>query len=224
MSKALGKLNVDKFEVWRDDMLAKGWDAFKSLEYRRNLSRTKVAVASGVDLNALKPKTGNSTILNYFSELEKILQKNLPQTFIVKLSALEQYHDYVERLEQLGGKFPVDSDGDIDINRLCKSIGIPRARLNSPTIKKCLAEDMARIGTDTVKGKSVEERMESHLTATSSELSKCKQDLALAEEKIEGLTQQILQMESTKRRMQKESNEKDESLQHTIETGRRWTI
>lgn len=224
MSISAGKANLEKFERWSDTLLSKDWVAFKDLEYLGSLSRTKVSNASGVDLNALKPNKGNPAILIAFDELEKALQENLPNIFIIKKSALEQYHDYVEKLEQIGGKFAVDADGDIDVIKLARNIGIPTARLNSPAIKKQLIDDMERIGTELAQGKSVEERMEDRLTSTSSELSTLRKDLAIAEEKIAGLEKLNLELESLVRQLQKQSTEKDASLEHAIETGRRFAL
>ena len=83
---------------------------------------------------------------------------------------------------------------------------------------------MKRIGTEVVKGKTVEEMMEGNLISTSSELSKCRKDLAIAEEKIDGLTKQNLKLQSANRKLQQQSKEKDESLDHAIESGRRFTL
>jgi len=224
MSIGAGQANVEKFKIWRDALLNKGWPAFKGLEYLGSLSRTKVSKASMIDLNALKPGKGNPAILKAFDELEKALQLNLPNTFIIKKSALEQYHDYVEKLEQTDGKFPVDADGDLDIIKLAKNIGIPTARLHSPAIKKQLDDDMERIGTKLVQGKSVEELMEEMLISTSSESSTLRKDLANAEEKIVGLEKLNLKLESQIRKLQKQSTEKDESLEHAIVTGRRFAL
>tara|TARA_R110002167_G_scaffold165887_4_gene362942 strand:+ start:1363 stop:2037 length:675 start_codon:yes stop_codon:yes gene_type:complete len=224
MSIGAGQANLEKFEMWRDALFNKGWGAFKDLEYRGSLSRTKVSNASSVDLNALKTDKGNPAILKRFEELEKALQVNLPNTFIVKKSALEKYHDYVEKLEQTGGKFPVDADGDLDVIKLARNIGIQTARLHSPAIKKQLVDDMERIGTLLVQGKSVEELMEERLISTSSELSTFRKDLAIAEEKIAGLEKHNLELESQVRKLQKQSTEKDESLEHAIVTGRRFAL
>jgi hypothetical protein len=224
MSKALGQTNVETFKMWRDDMLTKAWSEFKSLEYRGSLSRTKVAKASMVDLNALKPDKGNTAILKSFDELEKALQKNLPDIFLVKKSALDQYNEHVEKLEQTGGKFPVDAQGDLDVIRLAKNIGIQTARLNSPAIRELLNGDIKRIGTEVIKGKTIEERMEQDIISTSSKLSKCRKDLAIAQEKIDGLTKQNLQLQSEVRKLQQQSTEKDESLEHAIGSGRRFAL
>jgi hypothetical protein len=224
MSVGAGQANLEKFIMWREGLLKKGWSAFKGLEYRGSLSRSKVSKASMVDLNALKPDKGNPAILKAFQELDKALQENLPSVFIVKKSALEQYHDYIEELEQSGGKFPVDADGDLDIIKLARNIGIPTARLNSPSIKKQLDDDIERIGTKLVKGKSVEERMEDRLIKTSSESSTLRKDLAIAEDKIFGLEKLNLELQRQVRELQKESTEKDASLEHAIETGRRFAL
>jgi hypothetical protein len=224
VSQVVGKENLEKFETWRDGWIKEGWSAFKCVEYRGSLSRGKVSNASGVDLNALKVDKGNTAILTAFDELEKTLQLNLPNTFIVKKSALEQYHDYVEKLEQTGGRFPVDGDGELNVIRLAKNIGIPTARLNSPNIKKQLEDDVKRIGTQFVQGKTVEETMENDLTRTIFELSKCQKDLAIAEEKAVRLEEQNLKLERENRQLQKRAAEKDESLSYAIGSGRRFTL
>ena len=224
MSKAVGQANIELFEKWRDVMLNKGFSEFKSLVYGGSLSRGKVSKASKVDLNALKADKGNSTILKAFDALEKLLQKKLPDLFIVKKSALEQYHDYVEQLEMTGGKFPADEEDDLDVVRLAKNIGFPTARLSSPSIKNQLNEDIKRIGTELVKGKTVEERMEDKLISTSSELNKSRKDLAIAQEKIDGLTKQNLQLQSAVRKLKQQSTEKDENLAHAIHSGRRFAL
>ena len=108
--------------------------------------------------------------------------------------------------------------------RLAKNIGFPTARLSSPNIKKQLADDIERIGTERVKGKTVEERMEDNLISTSSELSKCRKDLAIAEEKIYGLNKQNLKLQSEVRKLKQQSTEKAESLDHAIESGRRFAL
>ena len=224
MSRTAGQANFEKFKMWLDDMLTKAWSEFKPLEYRGSLSRSKVSKASMIDLNALKVDKGNPDILLAFDELDKLLQKNLPEIFMVRKSALEKYHDYVEKLEQTAGKFPVDAEGDIDVIRLARNIGIQTSRLSSPVIKKHLNDDIKRLGTELVKGKTVEERMEDNLISTSSELSKCRKDLAVAQEKIDGLTKQNLQLQSAVRKLQQQSTEKDESLEHAIESGRRFAL
>lgn len=225
MSQTLGDKNVEKFNSFLEEWLHKGWPEFKVLAYGSRLSRTKVSRVSDIDLNALqKPPHGNKVLDKKFNELEQLLQVNLPEHFYIKQSSLEKYHDYVEKLESKGGKFPIDTDGDIDVIRLGRSIGIPTARFSSPGIKKHLDDDIRRIGTEVVKGKSVEERMEDNLISTSSELSKCRKDLAVAQEKIEGLTKQNLQLQNSVRELVRKSTEKDESLEHLIGTGRRWTL
>ncbi|PKH85448.1 hypothetical protein [Colwellia sp. Bg11-28] len=225
MSKLLGQANIEKFEKWRIDMLAKeDWSEFKHLAYRGGLSRSIVSKASDVDLNALKALKGNKTILKAFDALERTLQKELPETFIIKMSSIEKYHAYVETMEQTGAKFPIDLDDDIDIIRLARNIGIPASRLNSSIFKKLLDDDIDRIGTEVMAGKSVEERMEGNLMTTSKELNKCRQDLSVAQEKIDGLTKQNLKLQSEVRKLQKQSIEKDASLEHSIETGRRFTL
>jgi hypothetical protein len=224
MKKSPKQVNIEKFEKFLTEWLAKDWSAFKPLAIQGSLSRTKVSAAAKIDLNALKRDKGNPVILKAFDELEKLLQINLPDHYIPKQSSLEKYHDYIEKLESEGGKFPIDTDGDIDVIRLGRNIGIPTARFSSPGIKKHLDDDIRRIGTEVVKGKSVEERMEDNLIYTSSELSKCRKDLALAEKKNEGLTKQNLELQSTVRKLEQQSDENDESLEHAISTGRRWAI
>jgi hypothetical protein len=225
MSKLLGQANIEKFEKWRVDMLTKeDWSEFKYLVYRGGLSRSKVSNASGVDLNALKADKGNPVILKAFDVLEKTLQRELPETFVIKVSSIERYHAYVEIMEQTGSKFPTDVDDDIDIIRLAGNIGIPASRLNSSTFRKLLDDDINRIGTEVMAGKSVEELMEGSLMTTSKELSKCRQDLAVAQEKIDGLTKQNLKLQSEFRKLQKQSIEKEATLEHFIETGRRFTL
>ncbi|MFT6508317.1 MAG: hypothetical protein ACJAUK_002432 [Colwellia polaris] len=224
MSKAAAQANIRKFEQWMNGMISSGWLGFTQLEYQGCLNRTKVSKASGVDLNALKKDKGNPAILELYSELEKKLQKALPDVFEVRISALQQYHLFVEKLESGGGRFPVDAAGDVDVIKLSKDIGFPVARLNSPSIKKQLDSDLKRVGTEVVQGKSIEERMEEGLVSTSSELSKCRKDLAIAEEKIEVLTKLNLKLESDIRKLEKKSSEKDESLIHAIGTGRRWAL
>jgi len=226
MSKAQGEINVTKFLLWRDALINKGYSAFKPFANSGSLNRSKVSRESGVDLNALKvgKGKGNPTVLFHYDELEETLQKKLPDYFTVKKSALEQYQDYIEELEKTGGKFPVDEENDLDFIRLAKDIGFPIARLNSPNIKKLLNDDMSRIGTKVVVGKTVQEMMESNLISSNSELSKCRKDLAIAEEKNDSLTKQNLQLQSENRKLKQQSTEKEESLEHTIESGRRFTL
>jgi hypothetical protein len=225
MSKAAGEANVAKFINYLDALRKEGLSGFKPFAIAGSLSRGRLSEASGVKLGAFKQKNGNRTILTAFDDLEEELQDKLPNLFyIIKKSALEQYNEYVEKLEQTGGKFPVDSEGDLDIIRLAKSIGIPTARLNSPAIKELLNEDRERVGTEVVKGKTLEERMEGNLISTSSELSKCRKDLAIAEEKINGLTTENLKLESANRKLQQQSTEKDDSIEYAVESGRRWHV
>jgi uncharacterized protein (DUF3084 family) len=109
---------------------------------------------------------------------------------------------------------------------LAKCIGLPRTRLDTVSIKKCLADDILRVGTETVKGKNIEERMENHLasTSTSTELSKCRKDLAIAEEQVNGLKKQNLKLERKIRQLQQQSQENKETLLHCVDTGRRFSI
>lgn len=100
--------------------------------------------------------------------------------------------------------------------RLAKDIGFPTARLSSPSIKKQLNEDIKRIGTELFKGKTVEERMEDNLISTSAELNKSRKDLAIVEDKIDGLNKQNLKLQSEVRKLKLQSTEKAESLEHTI--------
>jgi hypothetical protein len=228
VSQTIGKENFKKFQTWRDSLLAladtsDNWDVFKPYAYRGDLSKTRISQATNIDLNALK-SNGNKAIYDVFKDLESMLQKKIPDVFTVKLSALEQYHAYVDQLEHEGGKLPVDAEGDIDIVRLAKCIGLPRTRLDTVSIKKCLADDILRVGTETVKGKTVEERMENHLTSTSTELSKCRKDLAIAEEQIDGLKKQNFKLERQIRQLQQQSQENKETLLHCVETGRRFSI
>lgn len=222
MSQKTKQQNINAFKNWLDPKLkGEEWSTFKIFAHRKTLSRAKIAKACGVDGNAFKADKGNPTVLAMFYKLEKTLQKKLPNFFEANISSEEKYHNYVENLEQSRGKFPVDEDNDIDFIRLSKEIGIPTSRLTSNKFQKLLNDDVKRIGTELLVGKSVEESMQGEILKMGKELNKCKQDLAIAEEVIEGLKNEKLKLH---RIVNKLESEGAKGLQHMIETGRRSTL
>ena len=223
MSQAAGLKNINKFEVWRDSVKENDWVLFKNYEYRGELSKGKVSKACSVDVQAFKPE-GNTVLINKFNNLETELQSRFPDAFRHKGSSKDRYYAFVNELSKTGGKFPTNADGDLDYKVIAKKCGITLASLNSSSIALLLKKDVSRLGTERTAGQSVEARMDEHLQSTSSELNSCRKDLAIAEELIEGLKKQVLNLERENRQLKLQSTEQRESLAHIVETGRRFTL
>jgi hypothetical protein len=223
MSKALGQENVNKFEMWSDSIKQNDWSLFKKYEYRGELSKTKVARDCAVDLKAFKPG-GNNALIAAFKRLDGELQNKFSNVFKRKGSSKDRYVAFVADLERKGGKFPANADGDLNYKAIAKKCNITTAALTSASISALLKADVLRIGTEVVAGRSVEERMDGHLQSTSAGLNRCRKDLAVAQEQIEGLKKQALKLERENRQVKLQSTEQQESLAHIIETGRRFTL
>jgi hypothetical protein len=223
MSQAAGLENINKFEVWMDSVKENDWVLFKNYEYRGELSKGKVSKACSVDVQAFKPD-GNALLITKFNNLDIELQSRFPDVFKQKGSSKDRYKAFVDGLSKAGGKFPTNADGDLDYKIVAKKCGITLASLTSPSIASLLKKDVSRLGTENTAGQTVEARMDEHLQSTSSELNRCRKDLAIAQELIEGLKKQVLNLERENRQVKLQSTEQQESLAHIVETGRRFTL
>ena len=227
MSQAAGEENVKRFEAWAESVKEDDWALFKNWEYNSALSKGAVAKASGVDVQAFKSsktKKGNRVLINKFNNLETELQSRFPDVFKLNGSSKDRYNAFVDGLSKTGGKFPTNADGDLDYKMIAKKCGITLASLTSSSIALLLKKDVSRLGTENKAGQTVEARMDEHLQSTSSELNRCRKDLAIAQELIEGLKKQVLNLERENRQVKLQSTEQQESLAHIVETGRRFTL
>ena len=91
-------------------------------------------------------------------------------------------------------------------------------------LKEQLDSAVKRIGTDAVEGKDPETRIDNDMKSLRKQLSNAKRDLALAEEKIDGLQRQLILVNSELKRADEEKEEASESLDYMISTGRRFTL
>lgn len=225
MSQAEAAKNINNMKDWVALAKANDWQAFKEgkhFHYRGVLSKSKVADAANVGLKALK--TDNPEVIAIYDEFAVAAQKKFREVFKPIVSSLDRYHSYVEEIERENKKFPANESGELDYHKIAKLCGVTIKALTSASISPCLKEDTLRIGTEIHEGKSIEERMEQRNTVTSSELSKVRKDLSVAQETIDGMQKQLLVLEKENRQLKHKSAEERESLTQMLETGRRFSL
>lgn len=149
-----------------------------------------------------------------------------------KLSAPEKgklnrknFDAYVKHLKAMGQKFPISQFGDVNLSLIAELCGFQRqVWSNNATLKERLDREVKSIGTDAVEGKDPETRIDNDMKNLRKQLSNSKRDLALAEEKIDGLQRQLISVNSELKRSDEEKEEAAESLDYMISTGRRFTL
>lgn len=150
----------------------------------------------------------------------------------VKLSGPEKgklnkrnFDAYVKYLKNTGQKFPISQFGDINYSQIAELCGFDRQVFaKNKALKQQLHDEAKIIGTDAVEGKDPETRTDNELKNLKKQLSNARKDLALAEEKIEGLQKQLIQVNSELRRSEEDKEEAAESLDFMINTGRRFSL
>jgi chromosome segregation ATPase len=150
----------------------------------------------------------------------------------IKLSAPEKgrlnkrnFCAYVKHLEASELKFPINQFGDINLSVISEQCGFQRQVFaNNKALKADLDNAVRRIGTDVMEGQDTESRLDNDLKIQRKQLSDARRDLALAEEKIDGLQRQLVGMNTELKRSQESNEEATESLDYMISTGRRFTL
>lgn len=150
----------------------------------------------------------------------------------IKLSAPEKgklnkrnFDAYVNFLRRTEKKFPINNFGDVNLSAIAELCGFERQVFSRNTaLREKLDAEVKAIGTDAVAGKDPESRIDSDVKYLRKQLSDAKRDLSLAEEKIEGLQRQLIQLSSELKRSNLDREEVEESLEHMISTGRRFTL
>lgn len=151
----------------------------------------------------------------------------------VKLSAPEKgklnkrnFDAYVKHLRATGQKFPINNQNqDVNLSRISELCGFQRQVFaNNKALKNKLEEEVKNIGTDAREGKDPETRIDNDMKNLRKQLSNAKRDLALAEEKIDGLQRQLIAVNSELKRSGEEKEEAAESLDYMISTGRRFSL
>lgn len=150
----------------------------------------------------------------------------------VKLSAPEKgklnrhnFDAYVKHLEDTSQKFPISQFGDVNLSLIADRCGFQRqVWATNAALKEQLDSAVKRIGTDAVEGKDPETRIDHDMKNLRKQLSNAKRDLALAEEKIDGLQRQLIVANSELKRSDEQKEEAAESLDYMISTGRRFTL
>jgi len=150
----------------------------------------------------------------------------------VKLSAPEKgklnrknFDAYVKHLKVTGQKFPISQFGDVNLSLIADLCGFQRqVWANNTALKERLDSEVKSIGTDAVEGRDPETRIDNDMKNLRKQLSNAKRDLALAEEKIDGLQRQLITVNSELKRSDEEKEEAAESLAYMISTGRRFTL
>ena len=137
----------------------------------------------------------------------------------------KNFENYVRHLRETGEKFPINHYGDINLSKVAKLCGFERQVFTrNKSLAQKLDEEAKSIGTDVVEGKDPESRLDTDLKNLRKQLNSAKRDLALAEEKIDGLQRQLIELNSELRRSIEEREEASESLDYMITTGRRFTL
>ena len=149
-----------------------------------------------------------------------------------KISAVEKglinkqrYADYVKDLESEGKKFPLNQFGDVNLTEVAEAFGINRqVFFRNKTMKQQLDDDVKRIGTELTEGEKPDDALAKKAKASSEQVNKLMRDLAVAEEKVSALQQQIMQLELENKRLKNNNEEAAASLDHMLATGRRFTL
>ncbi|WP_042146269.1 MULTISPECIES: hypothetical protein [unclassified Pseudoalteromonas] len=225
MSQKDAEKNLNNLKEWIALVKENDWEKFKECGYcvyQGVLSKGKVSKAADVGLKSLK--TDNPAVITVFDEFAIEAKTVFPDVFQLTLSNKEKYQIEINSWAKVGKKFPIDEFGNLDYKRLAVLCGIPTRALTSASITPCLKKDVLRIGTEVSKGQSIEHMMEKKLTVTSSELNRYRKDLAIAQEKIDGLQEQILKLQKENRQLKNKSDEQEESLTYMLESGRRFSL
>lgn len=137
----------------------------------------------------------------------------------------KNYRAYVKFLKKHKLKFPSNDDGDVNIKAVAEICGFERQVFYvNKTLKPLLTENVIEIGTELVEGRDPSGALSEEVVELRKQLNDAKRDLALTEEEKEGLEKQLMEARKTIRQLEKNSAEEAESLEHIIETGRRFTL
>nr|MBP9507575.1 hypothetical protein [Bacteroides sp.] len=139
-----------------------------------------------------------------------------------KISAVEKglinkqrYADYVKDLESEGKKFPLNQFGDVNLTEVAEACGFNRqVFFRNKTMKQQLDDDVKRIGTELTEGEKPDDALAKKAKASSEQVNKLMRDLAVAEEKVSALQQQIMQLELENKRLKNNNEEAAASLDH----------
>lgn len=137
----------------------------------------------------------------------------------------KNYKAYVKFLEKHKLKFPCNDDGEVNLSAVAELCGFDRQVFyKNATLGPLLTKDAKRIGTDVIEGREQSGQLSEEVTELRKQLNDAKRDLALADEENDGLKKQLMEARNTIKKLEKGCTEDAESLQHMIETGRRFTL
>jgi len=149
-----------------------------------------------------------------------------------KLSAVEKgklnrrnWDAYLKFLRNSKQKFPINQYGDVNLSLVAELCGFKRQVFaNNKAFASELEDAVVLIGTELVEPKDPSGQMDDEIKLLKKQLSAQKRDVAILEEKNDGLSKQLMETRAELKKVKKQSLEADESLEFMIETGRRFTL
>lgn len=138
---------------------------------------------------------------------------------------ISRYADYVKSLEKDGKRFPLNQFGDVNLTEIAKACGFNRqVFFTNTTMKNKLANDVKRIGTSLSKPKPSDLLLENQVKIKNTQVNSLQRDLVLAEEKNCALLKQIAELELENKNLKISYGEFEASVEHMLETGRRFSL
>lgn len=137
----------------------------------------------------------------------------------------ENFSNYVNFLRENNQKLPVNQFGDINLSVVAKTCGFYRQVFtNNESMELALGRAVKEVGSDLVEGKIPSGVLEKDPIQIKKLISNLRHDLAKSEEKIAYLKKQLMNANSETKLSSKKIMEYEDSFEHMIATGRRFTL
>lgn len=134
------------------------------------------------------------------------------------------YDRYVAHLKKSKKRFPVNQWGDINVQGIAKICGFDRQVFDGKIMKTKLLNDCDTLGTEVSRPKNNDSELAKKAKRFADELNKERKANALNEEKIASLEKKVMELRAEVAELKNRESEADESLNHMIATGRRFSI
>ena len=147
---------------------------------------------------------------------------NKTKTGIVKNRAnKEELKNYISQLKKEGKKFPVNNAGDVNQTQVAKACGFRRQVFaNTEDMYDMLHDAVKEIGTEIYSPINSEKYVSKKNDENTKLINLLRKECAELKETIEALRKENMEIEKQNENLNKDINEKDESFNLMIETGR----
>lgn len=142
-----------------------------------------------------------------------------------KSNSVELYKAYVQVLESEGKAFPANQHGGVNLSKVADECGFLRQVFHqNKTIAALLDEDARRIGTEIHKPNKTDEYLTEKISDAEKAVGQLRKSNSRLSEENDALRKQIMELETVNIRLKNAKKEGEESLEHMIQTGRRFTL